>query len=784
VLTRRKQGTEYRKEWLSARPLLATCVFLMLSLSIEAAVYYVSTDGDDAADGTTTGTAWRTINASINRITAPDSLQIRGGTYREEITVTNTSGSAETPLVMEAYSNESPVVKGSDIVTSWTYHGNSIWKKTGYTNHPQQVFADGEYLQMIGWPNDYLATNVLGCSPNDYIYIPYGHNCSEANSQHTISINGLAEIFAGSFFYDESTDILYVQLSDNSSPNNHIMEISSRLHTFIARDSAMHVIVRNMHFEHCNTLSSVRAGWPNVVIGPYGTIEQSSIGWSDAYGLSLKSNAKAINCHIHHNGMAGVNMGNCTNFLISGCTISSNNYRDFTLGYTAGIKIIPNAGGVVESNELSGNFCSGVWFDTCHAGHPITVRNNNIHHNAPYPNRDNDDTPRGVKGVFIEFSDNASVYNNLISSNSFVGISLSASCNTRVFNNTIIGTHGNNNTWRGLYAISVGNPQPGYLVYSNYLYNNLVYNNECDFDLVLTANNGSNVFANFSDYNLYFRPHTVPTDYADAGIIFPNSHIALASSGILCSNLQDWISETGWDSNSIATDPALFGIHLTTSSPCINAGISMPWMSASNDYCGEERIIDSIIDVGATELGSLRTAFYASPQTAVIPFCSVFHGTAIATNSSVCWYGWDCNGDGVYDYQGPSCAIITNCYTQASPYTVSLVISNADGSCSTGRIEHCIDARVQEPPENFWIRAFALTNSTIVRWINPPEAGISNQLVQVRWATEDNPADINSGQLLYTGTNQWCLHTNLTPGITYHYTIWTSHDGGSFTNPP
>ena len=42
-----------------------------------------------------------------------------------------------------------------------------------------------------------------------------------------------------------------------------------------------------------------------------------------------------------------------TNFVIAGCIITNNNYREFTLSDAGGIKMIPDCGGIV-AEELKG----------------------------------------------------------------------------------------------------------------------------------------------------------------------------------------------------------------------------------------------------------------------------------------------------------------------------------------------------------------------------------------------------------------------------------------------
>jgi hypothetical protein len=83
----------------------------------------------------------------------------------------------------------------------------------------------------------------------------------------------------------------------------------------------------------------------------------------------------------------------------------------------------------------------------------------------------------------------------------------------------------------------------------------------------------------------------------------------------------------------------------------------------------------------------------------------------------------------------------------------------------------------------FYLRAFALTNQAVLRWPDPVSCGAGDATVHIRFATDTYPAGLLEGTALYTGTNQTQLHTNLTPGQTYYYTVWLSDDGSNFREP-
>ncbi|KRF18426.1 hypothetical protein [Paenibacillus sp. Soil787] len=60
---------------------------------------------------------------------AGDTVNIRGGTYRETVTPAN-SGTAGNKIKFQNYNGEAVVVSGADLVTGWT-QGGEYWQRMG-----------------------------------------------------------------------------------------------------------------------------------------------------------------------------------------------------------------------------------------------------------------------------------------------------------------------------------------------------------------------------------------------------------------------------------------------------------------------------------------------------------------------------------------------------------------------------------------------------------------------------------------------------------------------------
>ncbi|WP_277406448.1 hypothetical protein [Lacrimispora xylanisolvens] len=110
-------------------------VFLLINLFIfnlcgetvkAASVVYVSTAGNDYTGTGTLSNPWKTIQKAADTMTAGDTCIIRGGTYRETVTL-NTFGTSANPITFKAFTGETVTVSGADPVTGWVNHSGSIY---------------------------------------------------------------------------------------------------------------------------------------------------------------------------------------------------------------------------------------------------------------------------------------------------------------------------------------------------------------------------------------------------------------------------------------------------------------------------------------------------------------------------------------------------------------------------------------------------------------------------------------------------------------------------------
>jgi len=106
-------------EWserLCRRLAVAVALLLMAQLMASAAAFYVSPVGDDSAPGSLTD-PWRTIQHAADHTRPGDSVYLRGGIYREAVTI-SCLGTEVDPILFAACEGEIPILDGEGLETS------------------------------------------------------------------------------------------------------------------------------------------------------------------------------------------------------------------------------------------------------------------------------------------------------------------------------------------------------------------------------------------------------------------------------------------------------------------------------------------------------------------------------------------------------------------------------------------------------------------------------------------------------------------------------------------
>ena len=99
---------------------------------------------------------------------------LRSGIYREAVRPSS-SGTAEEPIIFEAYENEDVTISGTETIEDWTPFRNSIFRAPvtlpvdGYSDTgflANQIFVNGKMMPEARWPNtgsDFLRPQLAEC---------------------------------------------------------------------------------------------------------------------------------------------------------------------------------------------------------------------------------------------------------------------------------------------------------------------------------------------------------------------------------------------------------------------------------------------------------------------------------------------------------------------------------------------------------------------------------------------------------------------------------------------
>ncbi|HZY25527.1 MAG TPA: right-handed parallel beta-helix repeat-containing protein, partial [Bacteroidales bacterium] len=108
-------------------------VFVILHTVASATDYYVSSAGNDANDGLSPSTSWKTIakvNSSFINLSPGDRILFNRGDIFYGTIIIGKSGSSGNPITLSAYgTGADPVISGFTTLSSWTNEGSNIYSK-------------------------------------------------------------------------------------------------------------------------------------------------------------------------------------------------------------------------------------------------------------------------------------------------------------------------------------------------------------------------------------------------------------------------------------------------------------------------------------------------------------------------------------------------------------------------------------------------------------------------------------------------------------------------------
>ncbi|MDQ2720976.1 MAG: right-handed parallel beta-helix repeat-containing protein, partial [Bacteroidota bacterium] len=342
----------------------------IIGMAANATNYYISANGNDANNGTSASSSWKTLaklNSFFSSLNPGDNVLLnRGDTFYGSITISK-SGSPGAPITISAYgAGANPVITGFTTVTSWTNLGNNIWESTNSVStlsNCNMVVINGVNTPMGRYPNSgwlnidshsgntSITSNSLSALANwtgaEVVtrtlrwVIDRGTISSQSGNTINYTKTGTYEPSNGwGFFIQNSTSTLDQQNEWYYNPFTKRIRVYS---TF----SPM-----NVQLATIDTL---------ININNYNYITFSNIFLQGANKIGIKLNqAKYIsiqNCNFNYSGLSAIDAFNYTVFdapylIVNNCTFNNTNDVAINAGSSDNIIITNNT--IKNSGIISG----------------------------------------------------------------------------------------------------------------------------------------------------------------------------------------------------------------------------------------------------------------------------------------------------------------------------------------------------------------------------------------------------------------------------------------------
>ncbi|MFT8342204.1 choice-of-anchor Q domain-containing protein [Clostridium beijerinckii] len=353
----------------------------------DSGTYYVSsTNGNDNNNGSI-DSPWKTIQKAANTVKAGDTVVVRGGTYKEKLTM-KTSGTANAYITFKNYEGETPIIDGSGQSASSDDLANAL-----------VLINDKSYIKVIGFNvTNYVVTNE---------YVPSGIRVTGASKNVEIrncKVYGIKTTYSGS----------------NEDRNAHAIAI----HGTNGNSSLDGLIIDN-----CEVYGCVLGQSESVVLNGNVTnfeVTNNKIHDNDNIGIDF----------IGYEGTASSNdyvrNGKCSGNQV--WNISSTKNKTYTDACADGIYVDGGASIIIEDNKVS---TSDIGIETASehkdkATDNVIVRNNLVYNCGVYG------ISMGGSGDTNGKATNIKIYNNTAYNND-VNMNIQKNCqyNSNVIKNNI-----------------------------------------------------------------------------------------------------------------------------------------------------------------------------------------------------------------------------------------------------------------------------------------------------------------------------------------------------------
>ena len=352
-----------------------------------ATTWHVAPWGSDSADGTESAPL-RSVVDAVGRAADGDTVELRGGIYREEVEVTGKAVHIGTHRGERAYFD------GSVVVGGWERSGD-VWVRDGWARQFRRERTGGPVPE----------ENVVAGLP-DQVFV---------DGVALRQVLDVGDVAPGTFFHDTDADRLVI----GDDPTGAEVRASVLQWAFRFREadgsSLSDVTVRRYATER-HDMSAVRAYSDDLVF------DRVSVESNARIGLSARGRDIVVrDSRFVDNGYIGLHADRADTLVVERSAILRNNREGFDPFHAAGgMKTTSSTGVTVRDSHIAHNGGPGIWTDL--DTDSVSLVGNLVEGNAR-------------AGVEIELSSRVAVVGNVVTDNGEAGIWVLESRDVTVANN-------------------------------------------------------------------------------------------------------------------------------------------------------------------------------------------------------------------------------------------------------------------------------------------------------------------------------------------------------------
>ena len=371
------------------------------SYPVPSGAIFAAPDGNDAAAGTAAAPV-RTIARAVAVAPAGGTVVLRGGTYRETVTLRSKA------LTLQNQPGEAVWLDGSVPLTAWTTEG-SRWSTpwtTRFDSSPTYTQGAPDNTEP-GW--QFINPAYPLAAHPDQVFV---------DGEPQRQVGRLSDVVSGTFYVDQAAGRLWL----GRSPQGRTVA-ASQLQKAMSIQAAGSVI-RGMGLK--NFAPSVWHMGSVTIEAPRVRLENVVVTDAATTGISvLDADVTLANVTITRSGMLGLHTRFADRLTVVGADISTNNVEHFNQAPTAGgAKAAQSRGITVQNSRFADNDGTGFWEDmSCYDS---LITGNTFVGNAGH-------------GLFLEISAKALVADNLFARNNGFGIIVNNTSDVQIWNNTLVG---------------------------------------------------------------------------------------------------------------------------------------------------------------------------------------------------------------------------------------------------------------------------------------------------------------------------------------------------------